>query len=205
MSFSLPSPTSFTPGIEPSSSSRGRNSLPSVKAAVYLRVSDPSQDVANQLPALEEYIKRRGWELVKVYSETESAWVGGHQRELAVALQDARRGRFSYLIVWALDRLSREGPRVILTLVHQLAEYGCQVVSLQEAWTETPGGAMTELLLSLTGWVAQYESRRRSERTKAGMAKARANGAAIGKRGPDKKKRRKRSAQIPICGPDRAA
>ena len=35
--------------------------MPDSRAAVYLRVSDPSQDVSNQLPALEEYIKRRGW------------------------------------------------------------------------------------------------------------------------------------------------
>ncbi len=169
-----------------------------MKVALYLRVSDPVQDMGNQMPALEEYIRRRGWELVKVYQETESAWSGGHQAELARAIRDARRGKFSVLLCWALDRLSREGPRVILTLVHQLTQYGCQVVSLQEPWTEVPGGQMTELLLSITGWAAKWESDRRSERTKAGMATARANGAPIGKRGPDKKRRRKRTARIPM-------
>jgi putative DNA-invertase from lambdoid prophage Rac len=40
---------------------------------------------------------------------------------------------------------------------------------------------MTDLLLVITGWVAQMESKRRSERTKAGMARARAAGKHVGR------------------------
>ena len=40
---------------------------------------------------------------------------------------------------------------------------------------------MRDLLLAITGWVAAMESRRRSERSKAGMKRAHADGKAIGR------------------------
>lgn len=69
---------------------------------------------------LTEWARHRGYEVVKVYEEEESAWKAGHQRELAVLLRDARKGRFSIALVWALDRLSREGALAILTFLWSL-------------------------------------------------------------------------------------
>lgn len=165
-----------------------------MKAVIYLRVSTTEQDTANQLPALEDYAKRRGFEVVRVYSETETAWKAGHQTELARLYQDARRGRFEIVLVWALDRLSREGALAILSLVDKLKRYGARVISYQESWTEAPGD-LAEVLYAITGWVARMESQRRSERTKAGLEKARAKGKPIGKRGPDRKKRKPKISQ----------
>ena len=80
-----------------------------VKVAVYLRVSSEDQSVENQLPSLEKYCQERGYELVTIYQEAESAWHNGHQKELARLLTDIRHGRRKYdmVLVWALDRLSR--------------------------------------------------------------------------------------------------
>jgi putative DNA-invertase from lambdoid prophage Rac len=163
-----------------------------MKAALYLRVSTTEQDTANQLPALEEYAKRRGFEVVQTYSENETAWKNGHQAELARLFEDARRGKFDVVLVWALDRLSREGALAILTLVDRLKQYAVKVISYQESWTEAPGD-LADILYAITGWVAKMESQRQSERTKAGMERAKLQGRPIGKRGPDKKKRKKRS------------
>lgn len=44
------------------------------KVVIYLRVSTAEQTVKNQLPALEKWISDRGYELVEVYQENESAW-----------------------------------------------------------------------------------------------------------------------------------
>ncbi len=44
-----------------------------MKAALYLRVSTTEQNVDNQLPALEKWIGDRGYQLVEVYQENESA------------------------------------------------------------------------------------------------------------------------------------
>ena len=163
-----------------------------MKTALYLRVSTTEQDTTNQLPALEEYAKYHGLEVFKVYKESETGWKNGHQVALAQLLEDARLGRFQVVLVWALDRLSREGALVILSLVHRLKRYGVKVISHQELWTEAPG-ELADLLFAVTGWVAQMESKRRSERTKAGMERARAQGKPIGKRGPDKRKRLRRT------------
>ena len=132
-----------------------------------------------------------------VYQENESAWRSGHQLELAKLLDDARKGKFDAVCCWALDRLSRGGSRVILSLVHRFAGYGVRTISYQESWTEAPG-ELGELLYSIAGWVAQMESKRQSERTLAGLerAKAQAPEGILRRRGPDKGKRKRRSAKL---------
>jgi len=169
------------------------------KAAIYCRVSTNQQDTANQSTVLADWAKQRSFVVVAIYQEEESGWKAGHQRALARLINDARKGKFSILLVWALDRLSREGALAILSLVHKLGMYGVKVLSYQESWTEAPG-ELSELLYALTGWVARMESQRRSERTKAGLARALAQGKSLGRpRGSrDKKKRKKQS---PNSGP----
>ncbi|MBU2536468.1 MAG: recombinase family protein [Chloroflexi bacterium] len=53
--------------------------------------------------------------------------------ELANLIADARQRRFQVVLVWALDRLSREGALAILSLVHKLSAYGVKVLSYQES------------------------------------------------------------------------
>jgi len=167
-----------------------------MKAVIYSRVSTQDQSTDNQVPVLEAWAKQRGFEVVAVYEEGESAWKAGHQRELARLLQDARKRKFDALIVWALDRLSREGPLAILSLVNSLKLFGMKVISYQESWTEAPG-EVADLLYAITGWVARMESQRRSERTKAGLARVRAQGKRLG-RPPGSKDRRKRKRRQSI-------
>ena len=97
------------------------------------------------------------------------------------------------VLVWSLDRLSREGALAILSLVQRLSVCGVRVLSYQESWTEAPG-ELGELLYALAGWVARMESQRRSERTKAGLVRVKAQGKKLGRPigSNDKKKRRRR-------------
>ena len=164
-----------------------------VKVAIWVRASDPSQHPENQLPDLMAWAERRGFEVVKVYTVLESAWRGGHQKALTQVYQDARAGRFQILLVWALDRLSREGVAATLEIIERLGQYGVKVLSLQESWTEVEG-PIQELLLSIVAWVARMESNRRSERTKAGLARAVSEGKRLGRPtgSKDKKKRSRR-------------
>ena len=60
-----------------------------MRCVLYLRVSTGGLDTKNQRIVLEDYTARRGWEVVTVYEEAESAWKGGHQRELAKAIEVA--------------------------------------------------------------------------------------------------------------------
>ena len=163
-----------------------------MKVAIYCRVSTAEQDTANQLSVLEKLARDRGWEVIEVYQEEESAWKAGHQREFSRLLADASRHQFEAVLVWALDRLTREGPAAILRLVDTLKGYRVRIISHQESWTEFPNELMAELFYSITGWVAKFESTRRSERIKAAMAKMRAEGKHVGRpKGAKDKKPRK--------------
>jgi DNA invertase Pin-like site-specific DNA recombinase len=165
--------------------------IPMVKCVIYSRVSTEEQSTANQTNILTEWAETRGFTVVEVYQEQEGAWRNGHQRELARLSRDAHKGRFSTILVWSLDRLSREGSLAILQLVNKFSARGVKVLSYQEPWTEAPG-EIGELLYALTGWVARMESQRRSERTKAGLARVKAQGKILGRPRDSKDKKRRR-------------
>lgn len=162
------------------------------KVIIYLRVSSSEQTVENQLPALEKWVADKGHELIEVYSEAESAWRSGHQKELSRLFADLPKHRPDICLTWALDRLTREGIGRIFELINRFKLHNVQVISLQESWTEV-GGPMADLLYAITAWVAEFESKRRSERTLAGLARALREGKRLGrpKGGRDKKKRKR--------------
>ena len=168
-------------------------------AMAYARVSTGEQDTDNQIAQLLAWAESRGWVVIETYKENESAWKAGHQKELARLLNEAVRRKFDAVLVWALDRLSREGSLAILTLVNRLKNCGVKVISYQESWTEAPG-ELGDLLYALSGWVARMESQRRSERTKAGLARLVAQGKRLGRPpgSKDKRKRRRRQRIVMI-------
>jgi DNA invertase Pin-like site-specific DNA recombinase len=107
-----------------------------MKAALYTRVSTEEQRPDNQERALESFAAERGWDIIKRYQEQASAWKEGHQHELRHLLADCRGTRYkpSVVLVWSLDRLTRQGPAAILNLVNTFGTYGVKVISLQEPW-----------------------------------------------------------------------
>lgn len=164
-----------------------------MKAVIYSRVSSQEQSTDNQISVLKGWSEHRGYDLVKVYQEAESAWKAGHQRELSRLIDDAKKGKFDIVLVWSLDRVSREGALAILELINNFSKWGIKLLSYQETWTDAPG-ELAELLYALAGWVARMESQRRSERTKAGLARVRREGKVIGRPegSKDSKKRSRR-------------
>lgn len=169
-----------------------------MKVVIYARVSTDEQDTANQIPQLEKLCRDHGWEITLVLHEQESAWKAGHQPELAklLALVKSRQKKFDIVLCWALDRMTRQGPAAILGLAHTFQLYGVRLVSYQESWTEAPGDT-GDLLFSLYGWIAEQESKRRSERTKASLAKRKADGIRLG-RPPGSKDKQKRRKKRPV-------
>lgn len=165
----------------------------SKRVVIYLRVSSIGQTTENQRPVLEHWIEDRGHELLEIYQESESAWRGGHQRELARLLSDLPKRKVDIVLVWSLDRLSRQGIAGIFALISKFRSHGVELISYSESWTEA-AGPMSDLLYAISGWIAQFESKRLSERTLLGLARARAAGKILG-RPPgsrDKRKRKRR-------------
>jgi len=166
------------------------------KVVIYLRVSSSEQTTENQLPALHKWIADRGHDLVEVYSENESAWKSGHQRELSRLFADLHNRKVDICLVWALDRLTREGIAKVFELINKFKFYGVQVISYQESWTEQ-SGPMADLLYAITAWVAEFESKRRSERTLAGLARALREGKKLGRpKGSKDKAKRQRTGYL---------
>ncbi len=84
-------------------------------------------------------------------------------------LVDARTQRFDVLVVWALDRITREGPAETLQIAEQFRKAGVKIVSLQEPWVEDEGDTR-DLFISVVGWSSRPESNRKSEQNKSAHA-----------------------------------
>lgn len=170
-----------------------------MKIAAYIRVSTDQQTAKNQLPAIMDYCKVHRWPEPEIYSENESAWRQGHQRELARLLRELRTGRrhYDYLVVFALDRLTRGGIRAIFPLLDSFENLGCKIISLKENWIPE-SGPLRDVFVSMIAWASQYESDRKSQNTRAGLDRARANGKTLGrpKGSKDSKKRLKKRPVI---------
>ena len=77
----------------------------SAKAAIWVRVSTDRQHEDNQIPDLERLCQHRGWEITRRHEIADaSAYKGEHRQALQRMLDDAHRGEFSVLVVWAVDR-----------------------------------------------------------------------------------------------------
>jgi DNA invertase Pin-like site-specific DNA recombinase len=92
----------------------------------------------------------------------------------------ASRREFGVVLVWALDRFTREGVTETFIHIRKLLDYGVQFESYSEAHFRTTGPA-GELMLAIAAWIAKQERIRISERTKAGLARARAKGRVGGR------------------------
>ena len=98
-------------------------------------------------------------------------------------LDDAHAGKFGVLVIWALDRIVRDdesGAEAALRIFRQFRQRGCMVVSVKESWLNG-SPEVQDILIAFAGWMAERESARRSERIKAGLARRRAEGKAVGR------------------------
>ena len=82
------------------------------RVAIYARVSTDrkGQDPENQLQQLRTWCDRMDYEVVGEYVEHESGATGADRRpQYARLFVEAARREFDMVLVWALDRFSRNG------------------------------------------------------------------------------------------------
>ena len=79
---------------------------------------------------------------------------GIYKATLQQALDDAWKGKFSVLIIWSLDRLTRGGAEDAVRVLRQFRQRGCTVVCVQEWWLHG-SPEVQDVLVSFAGWVAQ--------------------------------------------------
>ena len=153
-----------------------------VRAAQWKRVSTEGrgQDPKIQQADLDIVCQQRGWTVVKSYDVEESAFGKKPREQFQAMLEDARKGRFDVLVVWSMDRFSREGEWSVSKVMSALQDWHVQFYSFNEPFLDTTG-PFAGFLIPLFAWLAHQESLRKGRAVKLGMEKARAKGHRIGR------------------------
>ena len=157
------------------------------KVAIYVRVSTNKQEVSNQLNQLREYCKKKGYEVIYEYIDIIS---GGNvsRPNWDLMFIHAHQLKFDIVLFWALDRFSRGGTLFTLQKLRELEKLNIDWISYTEPYFQTIG-QFRDVIISIMATLAKIEREKISERTKAGLQKAK----NVGKRGKDKKRRKARS------------
>lgn len=151
--------------------------------AIYARVStkDGRQHLDNQLLELQRYTGTQQWKIFEVYVDEDSGAKGPEGRPgLAALLADASRRKFDLVLVWSLDRFSRQGTVRTLALIGKLRGYGVDFHSYNDPILRT-NGPFGDALIGLIAAIAEFERSRLQERIHAGMDRARAKGVKFGR------------------------
>src|SRR5262249_5050149 len=148
-----------------------------------------------QLRELRTWCANAGHQVVGEYVDLESGRKGTDKRpRFADMFDDAAKRRFDCVLFWALDRLSREGMTPTIMHLQRLASYGVSFHSYTEAHWATDKELVRNILLALLASLAKLEAQKISHRTRAGMARAKANGVRIGRPALDRGLRQKITA-----------
>ncbi len=138
----------------------------------YARVSTTDQELCLQIDAFRQHgVKKEHLFCDKISGAKED-------RPGLTACNETLRGGDT-LVVWRLDRLGRS-MRHLANMIEELKERGIGFRSISDGMIDTTS-ASSELVLNIFSVLAQFERRLIQERTKAGLAVARARGRIGGR------------------------
>ena len=149
--------------------------------AIYSRVStkDKGQDVQNQLKQLREFCEKQGWPIMREFVDHASGKHGDREQFQAMFAAASRR-EFGLVLFWSLDRFSREGVYETLQYLQRLTAYGVGYRSFTEQYLDSCG-LFKDAVISILATIAKQERVRLSERTIAGLERARVQGRIGGR------------------------
>ena len=147
------------------------------RVAIYTRVSTLDQSNEGQEHELRQYAKHRGWSVVRVYADKVSG-LKSSRPALDELLRDARKGKFSCVAVWRIDRLGRSVSH-LLEVLETFKALDIEFFALSEAIdTATPTGMMVFTILAA---VASLERSILVERIRMGLDNAKRRGVQLGR------------------------
>lgn len=151
--------------------------------AIYCRVSTTDQTPESQLFALRKFAADRGiTDFVEYVDYVTGSFEkrksrGIHAPAYEAMMTDVRAGKIKTILVWKFDRFARS----LLALINGLLEFqrlGVDFISsTQNLDTSTTTG---KLMFSILAAFSEFERETIVERTKAGLARARAAGKQLG-------------------------
>jgi len=150
-----------------------------MKTIAYLRVSTDKQDLQNQQLEILEYGRKHDLKVDDFISIEVSSRRTTKQRRIDELLSKLDKG--DVLIVSELSRLGRSVGQVV-TLVDGLIKSGVRLIAIKEGIDINGKGDMqTKVMVTLFSLFAEIERDLISERTKQGLAAARAKGKLLGR------------------------
>jgi DNA invertase Pin-like site-specific DNA recombinase len=150
-----------------------------MKTVAYLRVSTGSQDVANQKLAILDYARQKHFAVDRFLEVQVSTRQSPVQRRVEELLSTLAAG--DRLVVSELSRLGRSLGQVI-QLIEELVQRKIRFIAIKEGIRfEGKQTMQTKVMIALFGLFAEVERDLIAERTKEGLAVARAKGRILGR------------------------
>jgi DNA invertase Pin-like site-specific DNA recombinase len=148
------------------------------RVAIYARVSTDGQSVDLQLAELNEFISRRGWQLVGEYVDRGVSGSQESRPALNRLMNDAKQRKLDVIAVWKLDRFARSVKHVVVAL-SEFEALGIAFISLKDNLDlTTPSGRFMFQIIAAFG---ELERAIIAERVRAGLQNAKRKGKRLGR------------------------
>ena len=155
-----------------------------MRVAIYCRISTEDQKLNNQYSICKAFCDRNEHTIYKEYSDIISG-TKSSRPAFNELLADMRANKFDGIVVSKLDRMGRSLQH-LLGLIEEFTSKGVHfMAATQNIDTSSSAG---RLQLQIMGAFAEFERNLISERTKEALK----GNKKVGKRGADKKPRKKR-------------
>jgi len=165
-----------------------------LKAIIYARCStdESRQDVEVQLKQEREYCNKENWEYDEQFD-----YASGSKKELPPNLKKVlnliTKRIYQVIIVYSMDRFSRQHPKTTEKMLNHITDCGCRFISIQEN-LDSDDQRMWYMMKGVWLYLANQFSVNLSNKVKLGMERAREKGVHVGrpKGSIDKKQRSKK-------------
>ena len=152
---------------------------PVKKAVIYARFSSSAQNeqsIEGQLTICHDYAERNGYMVVGEYIDRAISGRSDERPDFQRMIDDAETGAFQYVLVYKLDRFSRNRYDSAIYKV-RLKKYGVKVISCMENIGDNPESIILEAVLEAS---AEYYSIDLSQKVLRGMVESAKKGKVLG-------------------------
>ena len=142
---------------------------------IYARYSSNNQteqSIEGQIRVCREFAQRNGIVIVGPYIDRATTGTNDNREQFQKMLKDSDKKSFDYVLVYKLDRFSRNKYEMAIHRKH-LKDNGVKILSVMENIPDSPEGILLESLLE---GMNQYYSEELSRKTKRGMHETRLKG-----------------------------
>lgn len=148
-------------------------------AVIYARYSSHGQNeqtIEGQIRVCKEYAQYHNYNVINIYVDKHKTGTDVNRPEFQRMIEDSKYGTFDTVIVYMIDRFSRN--RYYSTIYNwKLQQNGVKVVSATQNISESEEGEFYQMFLE---WEAEKYSKRLSKRVREGLTTSVANGTFTG-------------------------